>query len=86
METAATNKNQTPGTPVTSKLKTWTLYYRYGSVPVLHKNFEFSGTMLDAINRGREHCIKMGYKFICVRPFLVDLYEQEKRREEGTQE
>ena len=84
METTTTVK-QVPGTPVATK-KIWTLYYRYGSVPMLHKNFEFPGTMLDAINRGREHCIKMGYKFICVRPFLVDLGEQEKRREEGNQE
>ena len=61
----------------------WTLYYRYGAVPYLHKNFNCDGSMLDAINRARQHCIVMGYKFICVRPFLIDLDEQERRREEG---
>jgi hypothetical protein len=63
--------------------KIWTLYYRYGAVPHLHKNFRYTGTMLEAINRSREHCIRMGYTFICVRPFLVDLEIQEAKRAEN---
>lgn len=60
----------------------WVLYYRYGTIPCLQKFFRFGGDMVGAINRAREHCIKMNYQFICIRPFLVDLDEQEIRREE----
>lgn len=80
------DKKAIPSIPVVEVKKTWTLYFRYGSVPILHKNFDLEGNMLDAINRARQHCIIMGYKFICVRPFLIDLDEQEKRRQEGQPE
>ena len=75
-----------PLAPIPETIRTWTLYFRYGSVPILHKNFNLPGNMLDAINRARQHCIIMGYKFICVRPLLIDLDEQEKRRQEGQSE
>ena len=58
----------------------WTLYFRYGNIPYQFKNFIQDGTMAEAISRAREHCIKMNYRFICIRPFLIDLEEQEIRK------
>ena len=84
--TETTPRKIPTATELINSKKVWTLYFRYGSVPFLHKNFIHDGNMLDAINRARQHCIIMGYKFICVRPFLIDLDEQEKRREEGNQD
>jgi len=84
--------NKTPGPPVISNNSSkqlprmWTLYYRYGTVPQLQKTFIHEGDLLAAINRAREHCVKMGYRFICVRPFLIDLEEQEQRRLKGDED
>lgn len=79
----------TPGLPKNSSRqlpRIWALYYRYGTVPQLVKHFINDGTLQDAIIRAREHCIKMGYRFICVRPFLIDFEEQENRRQQGDQD
>jgi len=43
---------------------------------------EASVSLKAAIERGQQHCIKMAYKFIKVRPFIVDLDERERRRNE----
>ena len=63
-----------------SRLRTFTLYYHYrASVPqVLH--FEFDGDLRKAKERGLEHCKVMNYRFIKVRPLIVDLDERERRR------
>ena len=53
------------------------LYYRKGN-EVLTKHFLFKGPLKDAIKRGRDHCVNMGYTCMFVRPFIVDLEHQEK--------
>ena len=80
MTTTSTVENKAPIYPSSQLPKIWTLYYRYGNVPHLFKNFIMEGTMADAITRARSHCIIMNYRFICIRPFLVDLEEQEIRK------
>lgn len=55
----------------------WTLYYRHSNIPQLTKGFKFEGSLAQAIRRGKDHCEKMGYLFICVRPMIVDLDYQE---------
>lgn len=42
------------------------------------KIFPFKGGLKDAITRGRKHCEVMGYRFIMVRPGIVDLDHQER--------
>ena len=44
------------------------------------KTFAFNGMLHDAIHRFSKHCGVMGYRFISVRPFMVDLDEQEQRK------
>jgi hypothetical protein len=56
----------------------YTLVYRRGA-QVKEKNFPFAGKLDGAIQRGREHCRKMGnIRFVVVRPFIVDLDYQEE--------
>jgi len=66
--------------PPVQKDRTYILYYRYAKIPSLFKVFPFRGTLQQAIMRGREHCLKMGYLFILVLPFMVDLDDQEQRK------
>lgn len=42
------------------------------------KIFTFDGGLKDAITKGRSHCQNMGYRFVMVRPAIVDLEHQEK--------
>lgn len=42
-------------------------------------NFKFAGEMAEAIERGREHCSKMRYRFIYVDKLFVDLDQVETR-------
>ena len=44
------------------------------------KMFEYKGLLKDAIREFYTHCQIMGYRFISVRPFMVDLKEQEERK------
>ena len=44
---------------------------------IKQKNFNFRGPLKEAIERGKDHCNKMGYRFVLVRPFVVDLTHQE---------
>lgn len=57
----------------------WTLYYMYGSSSPISKLFTFDGNLQDATVRGRKHCSIMRYKFVRVRPALVDLDHQEEQ-------
>ena len=58
------------------------LYYIYQNRRTEPKTkvFPFKGPLAQAIIRGRNHCEKMNYKWITVRPFIVDLEEQEERK------
>lgn len=42
------------------------------------KIFPFEGGLKDAITEGRRHCEVMNYRFIMVRPAIVDLKHQER--------
>jgi hypothetical protein len=66
--------------------RVYLLYYHYGTVPWVIKGFFFDGPMKDAIIRAREHCLRMGIRFIKIRPLVVDLEEQERRKEQGEYE
>lgn len=62
------------------------LYYRHGNDPrtqVMH--FKYPGDFKSAIARGRNFCERVGYRFIQVRKFLVNLDELERRSGDGSQ-
>jgi hypothetical protein len=56
------------------------LYYRFRSSIPFSKVFPFDGPLVGAAERGKKHCELMGYSFVIVRPFIVDLEHQEKRK------
>ena len=65
-----------PGIPMpvsSGARKLYKLYFKKGSNPRCEIIFELPGTLVDAINRGRDHCVKMNYKFIHVEQYLLDL-------------
>ena len=66
----------------------WNLYYRYGNIPQVVKAFRLDGTTKDAILRARKHCEIMGFKYILVRPMVVDLDFQEEQfiRNKGSEQ
>jgi len=64
--------------PLTEKkLRSFVLWYLQGSLHPLFKIFEFRGTLPEAGIRAKKHCTIMEYKFIRVRPHIVDLDQQE---------
>ena len=63
--------------------RSYTLYYHYRNSRPQELHFEYEGDLKNAIERGQEHCIRMNYKFIKVRPLIVDLDDRERRRNEG---
>jgi hypothetical protein len=63
--------------------KLWILIYHFGATFPNTLNFPFDGTMTEAMQRAREHCDVMGYRFIKIRPFIVDLDDRERRKKEG---
>lgn len=44
------------------------------------KMFKIKGLLRDAVARAHKHCEIMNYRFISVRPFMVNLDEQEERK------
>lgn len=58
------------------------LFYHYKASKPQERPFYHIGDLASAINRGIEHCKIMNYRFIKVRPFIVDLEHIEKLREE----
>ena len=63
----------------------FTLFYRYGNVPSLCENFLMpQGTpLVDAIQKGRQHCLSMNYKFLYVKPFIYDMETAEQKKKSG---
>lgn len=55
----------------------WILFYRHGMNSTLQKNFSFAGSLPQAVDRAREHCKIMNYKYIFVRPLVCNLDEEE---------
>lgn len=61
------------------KETTYILYYRQGnSVHTDWKVFPFNGNLRDAIARAQEHCNKLRLRFLKVRPFHINLDDEEK--------
>jgi hypothetical protein len=58
----------------------YTLWYRSGSHPNLHKNFFFLGDISEATKEGQRHCSAMNYQFIYVKHFLSLFSLDESRR------
>lgn len=65
-----------PSEVVKERERIYILSYRHQN-QVKTKNFNFRGPLKDAIERGRVHCKSMGYIFVLVRPFVIDLEHQE---------
>jgi hypothetical protein len=61
----------------------YTLYYHYRASRPLEFIFIFEGDLKKAVTRGRRHCEAMNYRFIKVRPTIVDLDDRERRKNEA---
>ena len=61
------------------KTRVYTLYYHYRASAPKTLVFEFKGSFNEAIERGRAFCARVNYRFIKVKPFIIDLDEREKR-------
>ena len=73
--------NLSPGTPASALPQTehiYRLFFAFGNNPRAELIFKYDKPLQDAINRGREQCSKMNYRFIRVEEFLVDLNAREK--------
>jgi hypothetical protein len=68
------------------KSRTYILYYHFRAAAPLTLVFEHVGTFKEVIERAKLHCIRANYRFIKVRPFVVDLDEREKRINSGEDE
>jgi hypothetical protein len=91
LSTQLTNKIEFADTPLSpnngvNKKLLYVLWHRENSNPhPLSKYFWHEGDLRSAIARGKNHCEKMGIRFIFVRPFLSDL-EADEKRHTGTYE
>lgn len=67
-------------TPSQSAKHQYTLFYRHGSNPYpqtlnfLHSSADVRGVIYE---RCKRHCEVMGYRFVSVRPTIVDLDKEE---------
>lgn len=61
----------------------YTLHYRHGNNPNCLKNFTYKGSFREAMQRAKQHCEKMGYRFILLRPAISNLEDDERIRENG---
>lgn len=73
-------------TPFTEKTRVYILYYHHRASAPLTRIFCIDGDLFKAAERGKEHCRRCNYRFIKVRPFVVDLEEIEKRINDGLSE
>lgn len=62
------------------------MFYRHGMNANLTKGFFCEGDLVAAQRRAREHCKKMNYHFIFVRPLICDLDLEEDYRMRGGME
>lgn len=73
----------TPAPPLngskTDFSRTYILYYHYRAAAPLTIVFQHPGSFKDAVERAQLFCKKVNYRFIKIRPFIVDLDEWEKR-------
>ena len=77
-------KSKLISTLKTAKERVYAGYYRFRTSEPKVKSFVLvyedgnPAPLQDAVLRFREHCDKMGYRFLCVRPSLVGLDDQEE--------
>jgi len=64
--------------------RSYILYYHYRYSKPQELGFEIAGDLKAATERAQRHCLVMNYRFIKVRPFIVDLDDRERRRNEET--
>jgi hypothetical protein len=55
----------------------WTLFYRHGMNACVSKNFYHDGDLNSAISRARHHCQVMNYRYIFVKPLIVNIETEE---------
>lgn len=58
--------------------RSYTLYYHFRSTAPLTLTFEFTGSFNQAIERAQTFCKRCNYRFIKIRPFIVDLDKHEE--------
>ena len=68
-----------------TKLRYYTLTYKIVDLntKIYHKNFEHFGNRQTAIESAKKHCEIMGYIFIHVDSFIINLRDQENSRLRG---
>ena len=59
--------------------RTYVGFYHFRAAAPLSMVFEYAGELKEAIERFKIHCERCNYRFIKVRPFIVDLDEREAR-------
>ena len=64
----------------------YVMYYRHGMNANLTKGFYCSGDIAVAIQKARDHCKIMGYRYIFVRPLIVDIEAEESYKLRGLQD
>lgn len=81
-ETLSDQLSKVPGLPAAPNgRQTFTLIYLHGrNHNALFKHFHFSGTLKEAVERGKKHCEVMGYRFLRIDPFISDLDGDERFR------
>lgn len=57
------------------------LFYRHGMNPQCQKGFTFNGDLKAAVERAKQHCQRMGYRYIFVRPLVSNLEDDEKYKD-----
>ncbi len=62
---------------IEKKNRSFVGWYLQGNMHPIFKIFEFKGTLPEAAVRFQKHCRVMEYKYIRVRPHVVDLDQQE---------
>lgn len=56
----------------------WILFFRHGVQATLQKVFYHAGDLVSAQKRARDHCYAMGYRYIYIRPLVVDIDGEEE--------
>ena len=72
-----TNSNQVSELSANKKMRYYRLVYRFRN-RVMQKYFEFERDLKAAREEANKHCIEFGYRYIWVRPLIVNLAEQSR--------
>lgn len=72
-----------PNNPKECDSNIWMMFYRHGMNANLTKCFKWPGDLQEARKRAEKHSKIMGYKFIFIRPLIVDLDKDEEYKLHG---